>query len=75
MPNGCSDDILPWARNADNPLDTKFPYGNAGLLTFVPFFVSLILIGEGCGSYIKDIPTLVMLFSFGVKLYISSCSE
>ena len=27
MPNGCSDDILPWARNADDELDTKYPYG------------------------------------------------
>ena len=29
MPNGCSDDVLPWAKRADDPLDTKFPYGNA----------------------------------------------
>ena len=27
MPNGCSDDKLPWARKADNELDTKYPYG------------------------------------------------
>lgn len=27
MPNGCSDDILPWDREADNELDTKYPYG------------------------------------------------
>lgn len=27
MPNGCSDDILPWARKADDELDTKYPYG------------------------------------------------
>ncbi|XP_044305862.1 deoxycytidylate deaminase isoform X2 [Varanus komodoensis] len=27
MPNGCSDDVLPWARTADNKLDTKYPYG------------------------------------------------
>ena len=26
MPNGCDDDILPWARSADNSLDTKYPY-------------------------------------------------
>jgi dCMP deaminase len=26
MPNGCSDDELPWAREADSPLDTKYPY-------------------------------------------------
>lgn len=27
MPNGCSDDILPWARTAEDYLDTKYPYG------------------------------------------------
>lgn len=27
MPNGCSDDELPWRRTADDPLDTKYPYG------------------------------------------------
>ena len=27
MPNGCSDDQLPWARVADDKLDTKYPYG------------------------------------------------
>ncbi|CAB4035453.1 deoxycytidylate deaminase [Paramuricea clavata] len=26
MPNGCSDDTLPWARKADDDLDTKYPY-------------------------------------------------
>ncbi|KAM9363193.1 deoxycytidylate deaminase-like [Symphorus nematophorus] len=26
MPNGCDDDQLPWARSADNRLDTKYPY-------------------------------------------------
>lgn len=27
MPNGCSDDNLPWARKADSELETKYPYG------------------------------------------------
>jgi dCMP deaminase len=26
FPAGCSDDILPWAREADNVNDTKYPY-------------------------------------------------
>lgn len=26
MPNGCSDDKLPWSREASNKLDTKYPY-------------------------------------------------
>ncbi|XP_032079697.1 deoxycytidylate deaminase isoform X1 [Thamnophis elegans] len=26
MPNGCSDDLLPWTRTADNKLNTKYPY-------------------------------------------------
>ncbi|XP_074185968.1 deoxycytidylate deaminase isoform X3 [Rhinolophus sinicus] len=27
MPNGCSDDLLPWSRTAERKLDTKYPYG------------------------------------------------
>lgn len=27
MPNGCDDDLLPWAREATSSLDTKYPYG------------------------------------------------
>jgi len=43
MPNGCSDDELPWARHASNELETKYPYGKmdclviwhrVGILTF-----------------------------------------
>ncbi|XP_073654727.1 deoxycytidylate deaminase isoform X3 [Tursiops truncatus] len=26
MPNGCSDDLLPWRRTAESILDTKYPY-------------------------------------------------
>ncbi|XP_002738694.3 deoxycytidylate deaminase-like [Saccoglossus kowalevskii] len=26
MPIGCSDDVLPWRRKADDELDTKYPY-------------------------------------------------
>jgi dCMP deaminase len=26
FPRGCSDDILPWSREAENELDTKYPY-------------------------------------------------
>ncbi|CAL8238491.1 unnamed protein product, partial [Lota lota] len=26
MPNGCGDDLLPWAREAEDRLDTKYPY-------------------------------------------------
>jgi hypothetical protein len=25
FPRGCSDDLLPWARTAEDPLDTKYP--------------------------------------------------
>lgn len=27
MPNGCSDDVLPWGKEATDKLDTKYPYG------------------------------------------------
>ena len=32
MPNGCSDDELPWARHASNELETKYPYGKMDYL-------------------------------------------
>ena len=32
MPNNCSDDELPWQREAANRLDTKYPYGKVLLL-------------------------------------------
>ncbi|XP_049487747.1 deoxycytidylate deaminase isoform X1 [Panthera uncia] len=28
MPNGCSDDVLPWRRTAERKLDTKYPYAS-----------------------------------------------
>lgn len=40
FPRGCSDDILPWARVADNELDTKYPVSFFLLfLCFLCFFV------------------------------------
>ena len=27
MPNGCSDDELPWSREAESRLKAKYPYG------------------------------------------------
>lgn len=27
MPTGCNDDILPWSRVGESPLDTKYPFG------------------------------------------------
>lgn len=29
MPNGCSDDLVPWDKRGDW-LDTKYPYGKHG---------------------------------------------
>lgn len=26
MPNGCSDDIMPWGKRDENPLNTKYLY-------------------------------------------------
>ena len=38
MPNRCSDDELPWQREADNKLDTKYPYGKSScLLLWITF--------------------------------------
>lgn len=43
MPNGCSDDLLPWRRTAANKLDTKYPYGRA-------CSCSILLSGTAWGS-------------------------
>jgi dCMP deaminase len=29
MPTGCDDDVLPWSKCGDDPLNTKYPYGRA----------------------------------------------
>ena len=47
MPNGCSDDVLPWRREAEDELDTKYPYGEllSGKLIcawFMTAYVSLL---------------------------------
>ncbi len=39
MPNGCSDDELPWQRSADNMLDTKYPYGKLLCWHFISHFL------------------------------------
>ena len=36
MPNNCSDDELPWQREAPDRLDTKYPYGKLMLVVCVP---------------------------------------
>lgn len=35
MPNGCSDDELPWERHGEDELETKYPYGKISYCTFV----------------------------------------
>ena len=58
MPIGCSDDKLPWAREAKNVLDTKYPYGQ---LLFISGQINLC-------SYIVCVFTEYQLF-----VYISIC--
>lgn len=41
MPNGCSDDELPWARHGENELDTKYPYGK-----FITMIFGLMILGN-----------------------------
>ncbi|XP_038950304.1 deoxycytidylate deaminase isoform X3 [Rattus norvegicus] len=44
MPNGCSDDLLPWRRTAENKLDTKYPYENSHQSTARLSLISIRLI-------------------------------
>lgn len=34
MPTGCSDDVLPWSRVGETPLDTKYPFGKRSIFVF-----------------------------------------
>ena len=43
MPNGCSDDELPWQREAPSKLDTKYPYGMFSLHAHVSLTTSTVL--------------------------------
>lgn len=44
MPNGCSDDELPWARHASNELETKYPYGKMDYLIYKLIGIAKVLI-------------------------------
>lgn len=44
MPNGCSDDELPWARHASNELETKYPYGKMDYLVYKLIGIAKVLI-------------------------------
>ena len=44
MPNGCSDDELPWARHASNELDTKYPYGKMDYQVYKLIFIAKVFI-------------------------------
>jgi len=37
MPIGCSDDELPWAKEADSCLDTKYPYGESSVYLWMQY--------------------------------------
>ena len=41
MPNGCSDDKLPWKRVAKDRLDTKYPYGKKTRKAHLSFIIVL----------------------------------
>ena len=42
MPNRCSDDELPWTREATDRLETKYPYGRCPLSPFEPLLVHFL---------------------------------
>lgn len=53
FPIGCSDEELPWARKADSPLDTKYPYvAHAEVNAVLNSTVKL----EGCKMYCVMFP-------------------
>lgn len=61
MPNGCSDDLLPWRRTAENRLDTKYPYGRVGVLPFC------LAVWSGAGAPEVSVPGFC---SMARKLYL-----
>ena len=42
MPNRCSDDDLPWQREADDKLDTKYPYGKPLIINALVIFKATV---------------------------------
>ena len=52
FPKGCSDDELPWARQAENELDTKYPVRVICLYYFMIIYSDVISIEVcmPCGS-------------------------
>ncbi|XP_075871774.1 deoxycytidylate deaminase-like [Nelusetta ayraudi] len=54
MPNGCSDDLLPWSRSAKDRLDTKYPYVCHAELNAIMNKNSADL--QGCSMYVALFP-------------------
>lgn len=54
FPTGCSDDILPWARTAEDELDTKYPYVVHAEVNAILNKISAELIG--CSIYVGLFP-------------------
>ena len=78
MPNGCSDDELPWSREADSRLNTKYPYGkqdNNSIQSSI--IVSLLLLCSVCHAELNAILNKNSADVKGCTLYVAlfPCNE
>ena len=76
MPIGCSDDDMPWEREADSPLDTKYPFvchaelnailnSNIGNLNGCTIYVTLFPCNECAKAIIQS----------GIKRVVYGCNK
>lgn len=72
MPIGCSDDKLPWAREAKNVLDTKYPYGQLHIIVFS--LVVRLIYAHILYVYLRSIDCFVCMCTNGqLFVYLSIC--
>ena len=67
MPNNCSDDELPWQREAPDRLDTKYPYGeghNRGNgYSYLCILLFAFTLPFNCVFPLTHLPSLVLCVS------------
>ena len=70
MPNKCSDDKLPWERDAPNRLDTKYPYGKYACMLCHPS--TMLQVGMQA-AFVQVIMYLVRVMHFRIISLVGFC--
>lgn len=76
LPTGCSDDVFPWAREGENPLDTKYVYTVHSELNAILNYRGGSL--EGAKLYVSLFPCnecAKAIIQSGIKTIVYDCDK